>query len=186
MNPENLSDEQIVCVVRDGSQEKYREIIHRYQSKLTHYLRKFIVNSDELEDVLQDIFIKVFKNLHNFDEKKKFSSWIYRIAHNEAINSLKKKSNQHIDIDEVEYKLFDEEFDVDKEIDRGILHKRVSVVLSELKPDYREVLILYYFEELSYVEIGDILKIPVSSVGTMIKRGKEKLKAILDKDKNDE
>ena len=186
MKLENLSDEQLVCVVREGGQEKYREIIRRYQPKLAHYLRKFIKNPDELEDILQEVFIKAFKNLNSFALEKKFSSWIYRITHNEAINSLKKKSNNHIDIDELEYKLFDEEFDIDQEIDRGILHKQISLALSELKSDYREALILYYFEELSYTEISDILKIPTSTVGTLIKRGKEMLKTILAKDKKDE
>ncbi|MFA7662727.1 MAG: RNA polymerase sigma factor [Patescibacteria group bacterium] len=179
MELNNLSDEQLVFVIREGGQEKYREIIRRYQTKLTHYLRKFIRNPDELEDILQEVFIKAFKNLNSFEVDKSFSSWIYRIAHNEAINSLKKKENKNIDLEDVEYKIFDEKFDINEKIDQAILRQNLSVALSKLKLEYKEVLVLFYFEGLSYTEISDVLKIPTSTVGTIIKRSKEILKAEL-------
>jgi RNA polymerase sigma-70 factor (ECF subfamily) len=116
---------------------------------------------------------------------KKFSAWIYRIAHNEAINSLRKKGNNTIDLDEVEYKVFDESLDIDAMIDRDILHQKISLALSKLKLEYKEVLVLFYFEDLSYAEISDILKIPVSTVGTYIKRGKKMLKEELANYKKD-
>jgi len=179
MFQETLSDEQIVEIVRKENQELYSEIIKRYNSKLTHYLRKFISDQDELDDVLQVVFIKAFRNLNAFDIEKKFSSWIYRITHNEAINNLKSNSKIKVPLDEVEFKIIDEKVDVGKDIDQGFLKREMANHLSDLKIKYREPLILFYFEEKSYEEISEILRIPINTVGTLIARGKKILKDII-------
>lgn len=176
MNPEKLTDEQLVLAVLNKNQELYSEIIKRYQLKLSHYLRKFIYNPDELEDVLQVVFIKAYKNLYSFNVKKKFSSWIYRISHNEALNHLKKYAKERIPLEDIEYKLIDEKIDLNKEIDRKLLKTEVEELLSILKLKYREPLILYFFEQKSYQEISDILHMPISTVGTLISRAKKTLK----------
>ena len=82
MPQEALTDEEIVVRVRNGAVAEYAEIVRRYETKLGHYARKFIRDQDELNDVLQEVFIKAYRNLHGFDVSKKFSSWIYRITHN--------------------------------------------------------------------------------------------------------
>jgi RNA polymerase sigma-70 factor (ECF subfamily) len=175
----NLTDEQLVDIIRREDQELYKYIIHRYEKKLFHYIKKYIFDSDNIKDVLQTVFIKAYKNLYGFDINRKFSSWIYRIAHNEAINNIKKKSNNNISLDEIEYKIIDEVIDLNKEIDEGFLKKKINKSLYKLKLKYREPLILFYFEEKTYEEISDILKIPRNTVGTFISRGKEKLKKII-------
>lgn len=177
MDLSNQNDEQLVAVIREKDQELYGEIIRRYKTKLTHYLRKFIYDADELEDVLQTVFIKSYQNLFGFNIEKKFSSWIYRIAHNEAINHLKKNSHRSIPFDEVEFKIVDDKIDLDGHIDRHLLKEKFGEYLNQLKLKYREPIILYYFEEKSYEEISDILRMPTSTVGTLIRRGKEQLKA---------
>ncbi|MCX6779835.1 MAG: sigma-70 family RNA polymerase sigma factor, partial [Candidatus Magasanikbacteria bacterium] len=106
--PSNFTDEQLVAHIREKDKELYSEIIRRYETKLSHYLRKFFRNPDELEDVLQEVFIKVYRNLYGFDVDKKFSSWIYRITHNEAINHLKKNYRKNISLDETEWDIVDE------------------------------------------------------------------------------
>lgn len=176
MSSPKLTDEQLVEIIREKDQELYSEIIKRYQAKLSHYLRKFIYDPDELEDVLQVVFIKAFRNLFGFDIDKKFSSWIYRIAHNEAINHLKKNFKGQITLEEVEYKIIDEKINLDEEVDKVLFKKEVEKHLSNIKLKYREPLILFYFEQKSYQEISDILHIPTSTVGTLIRRGKEQLK----------
>ena len=183
MNLNKLTDEQLVVIILDKDQELYSEIIKRYQTKLSHYLRKFIYNPDELEDVLQVVFIKAYRNLYSFNVNKKFSSWIYRISHNEAINHLKKYAKERISLDDVEYKLIDEKIDLDEQVDRNLLKTEVEQLLSTLKIKYREPLILYFFEQKSYQEISDILHIPTSTVGTLILRGKKILKDNLTKQK---
>lgn len=179
MNPTNLNDEELVALIREKDKEQYSEIIRRYKTKLAHYLRKFINNPDELEDVLQDVFIKVYKNLYGFNIRKKFSPWIYRISHNEAINHLKKRSTQSISLEENEIDVADEKMDIKQTIEVSLLKTKIEKGLSSLKDKYRQAIILYYFEEKSYEEISEILRIPTSTVGTLISRGKDNLKKYL-------
>ncbi len=183
MKPLEAPDEQLIKIIREDDRELYSEIIKRYQAKLSHYLRKFICDADELEDILQDVFIKAYRNLYSFDIKKKFSSWIYRIAHNEAVNYLKKNSKIKISLDEVEYKIVDEKIDLNGRVDKVFLKKEIGKYLESIKLKYREPIILFYFEQKSYEEISDILRIPTSSVGTLISRGKKMIKEKLEKEK---
>lgn len=176
-----LTDEQLVVVVREDDKEAYGEIVQRYQTKLAHYLGKFINHSAELEDVLQEVFIKAFRNLYSFDTKQKFSSWIFRIAHNEAINNIKKRKNEKLILDEHEWEVVDEKIDLSREVDRKISREQIAVALGKLKEKYREPIILFFFEEKSYEEISDILKIPTSTVGTLISRGKKELQVFFKK-----
>ena len=180
MSIENLSDEELIVKIREKDPELYAEIIQRYQSKLSHYLRKFIKDFDEIEDVLQDVFIKAYKNLYGFNPDRRFSSWIYRIAHNEAINHIKKYYNRgRISFDELEYEIIGEKMDLAERIDLKIDREKIGLAFNDLKLKYKEVILLYYFEDRSYEEISDILRMPVSTVGTYISRGKKQLKEIL-------
>jgi len=173
---EKLNDEQIIKEILSGDTEIYREIIRRYEDKLSRYLHKFISDKDDIEDVLQNVFIKAYKNLYGFDVNKKFSSWIYRISHNEAINYLKKYKSNRICLDDIEYKLIDDKVDINKEADRKFLKEEVEEVLNKMNVKYREPLVLFYLEEMSYEEISDILKMPKNTVGTLILRGKKSIK----------
>jgi RNA polymerase sigma-70 factor (ECF subfamily) len=178
-NAENLTDEQLAVIVRTQNKELYSELIERYSMKLGHYLRKFIHSADELEDVLQNVFIKAYRNLNAFDADKRFSPWIYRIAHNEALNFLKKYRRESVRIDETEMEIIDHDADVKSEVDAILDREKIERAFSLLKFKYREPLVLFFFENKTYEEIGDILHLPKSTVGTLIKRGKEKLKELL-------
>ncbi|MDD4531253.1 MAG: RNA polymerase sigma factor [Candidatus Pacebacteria bacterium] len=174
---EQSSDEQIVSLILKGEKESYREIIRRYEDKLSRYLHKFISDTDDVEDILQVVFIKAYKNLYGFDISKKFSSWIYRIAHNEAVNHLKRRRNKgRVALDDVEYKLIDEKSDIGTEADRKFLKKDMEGVIGKLDLKYREPIVLFYLEEMSYEEISDVLRIPKNTVGTLILRGKKMIK----------
>lgn len=183
LNTVNLTDEQLIALIREKDQELYSEIIHRYETKLSHYLRKFVHDPDEIEDVLQDVFIKTFRNLNNFNVQKRFSPLIYRIAHNEAINFIKKYSKEVISIEQSEWDVIDRDLGIDKKIDQNIVRQKIAVGLSMMKDKYREPLIFYFFEDKTYEEISDILQIPVSTVGVLLSRGKKMLNETLDKNK---
>ncbi len=177
----DLSDEDLVIAIRLNEKEWYGEIIRRYETKLTHYLRKFIRDQDELEDVLQEVFIKAYRNLFDFNSDRKFSPWIYRIAHNQALNQIKKYSKESFSIDEKEWEIIDEKMDLKREVDQSIAKAQIEKGMSLLKAKYREPLVLFFFEEKSYDEIADIIKVPISTVGTLISRGKNQLKENLKK-----
>ncbi len=175
----DFTDEQLIVEIREKNKELYSEVMRRYQTKLSHYLKKFFRSQDELDDVLQETFIKAYKNLYGFDVDKKFSSWIYRIAHNEAVNYIKKNFKKTISLDETEWEIVDKKLDLHDQIDNKQLGERIQHGLVELKEKYREPLILYFFEQKTYEEISDILHLPRNTVGILIMRGKIKLKEIL-------
>ncbi|KKR48441.1 MAG: RNA polymerase, sigma-24 subunit, ECF subfamily [Candidatus Magasanikbacteria bacterium GW2011_GWC2_40_17] len=175
-----LTDEEVVVAVREKNKELYSEIVRRYQTKLAHYLRKFIIDPDQLQDVLQDVFIKAYRNLFGFNAERKFSPWIYRIAHNEALNYLKKHSREVLSLDPEEQDIVDKKIDIKEGTDKVLTKEKINKALSLLKEKYRTPLILYFFEQMSYEEISDVLETPKSSVGVLIMRAKSQLKKNLE------
>jgi len=175
----NLTDEQLVVAVREVDKEMYGELIRRYSSKIGHYLRKFIRDNDALDDVLQDVFIKAYRNLYDFNPNRKFSPWLYRIAHNEALNSLKKYKKEKLSLDETEWEIADEKINLKDSVDTKFLKEDIERGLGRLKDKYQEVLILYFFEQKTYDEISEIMRIPRNTVGVLLMRAKELLKQFL-------
>ena len=88
------TDESIAVRVQGGDSEAFGELIERYQAKLSRYARKFLLDPDDAADIVQDIFIKSYQNIQSFDASRRFSPWIYRIAHNEFVNALKKRQSR--------------------------------------------------------------------------------------------
>ncbi len=181
----NMSDEEVVSMaLRDKA--FFAHIVFRYEDKLSRYVHRLgIQNQEDRQDVLQDIFVKVYKNLNSFDTSLSFSSWIYRIAHNEAISAYRKKNVRpegHL-VDEGEKHLLLQmtvEDDAEVQFDTVRNADAIGMALDSLPEKYRSVLMLRYFEHKEYDEISDILKIPIGSVGTLIYRGKKQLKERID------
>ncbi len=173
-----LTDEDIVAKITGGDIDAYGELMSRYEQKLLRYVIYLTREQIPADDVVQDTFIKAYQNLRGFNPKYKFSSWIYRIAHNEAMNAIKKERhiNRNIDIDEIGET--SHESDIINEIDKKILNTNLMVCLDGLDNKYREILMLQYFENMKYYEISDILKIPIATVGVRSARAKSKLKKI--------
>lgn len=177
MNLEKLTDEELVKEIKKDK-NVYEEIVDRYQAKLSRYINYLIHDEDAADDVLQNTFIKAYINLNGFDTNKKFSSWIYRIAHNESMNIIK-KNKKEIRIDE-NFDISDNS-NIEEEFDKKEIVKMVGVCIKKLPEKYSEVLILYFVDDKSYEEISDILRIPVGTAGVRIKRGKEMMKKICQK-----
>lgn len=176
----NLSDSDIVNrTLVDNNYFGY--LIERYEDKLKRYIYRLGINNPEDQsDVMQEIFIKAYKNLNSFDTSLSFSSWIYRIAHNEAINWYRKQKvrpegNLVVNGDEVLKIISEKEDGAEIAFDKQINAHELTVALGKIDKKYRDVLILRYFEEKDYLEISDILKIPTGSVGTLVLRGKKQL-----------
>jgi RNA polymerase sigma-70 factor (ECF subfamily) len=161
----------------------FEVLVQRYEKKLFRYI--FRISSlckETIEDLLQDIFVKVYQNLNDYDKQFSFSSWVYRIAHNVTISHLRGKRNvaslaiENEDFTKNFIEFLHADIDLPKDLDRKNLSKIVHKALMELPGKYREVLVLFYLEEKSYKEIGDILKRSVNSVSVLINRAKLKLK----------
>lgn len=183
-----ITDEVLVVKTLDDK-SFFSEIVVRYEAKLTRYVTRLGVrNPEDQLDVLQDIFLKVYKNLNAFDTSLKFSSWIYRIAHNESVSWYRKRNVRpegHLIADSEEIFMFldsKDEDSADVTFDKDVNAKHVNIALQQIDQKYCEVLILRFFEHKEYEEISDILKIPVGSVGTLIHRGKKQLSRALNEE----
>lgn len=166
-------------MVQQGDIEQFGILVERYEPKLLRYTQKFLRDGEDRSDILQDIFIKAYVNIQSFDTTQKFSPWIYRIAHNEAINFLKKKKPESFSLFDVDI-LFPHpvaEEKADTEAEREILKKMIDETLDDIDTKYREILLLYFYEDMSYKDIAQILRIPVSSVGVRIQRAKKQVEA---------
>lgn len=157
-------------------------LIERYSDKLRRYIiRLGVRNNDDQDDVLQEVFLKVYRYLNDFDTSLSFSSWVYRITHNETMTWFRKRNVRpegHLvsDGEEVLEFIADELRDPESQAELQLDSEHLANALAELDQKYRDVLMLRFFEGKEYEEISDILKIPVGSVGTLIHRGKTKLK----------
>jgi RNA polymerase sigma-70 factor (ECF subfamily) len=186
MEYQSLTDEDLAGRVKTDDHAALSEIIRRYQNKLFYYVSRMIGNGDEAEDVVQETFLKAYQNIQSFDNEKKLSPWLYRIAHNLTINQLKK--NQRVRaveaatldwLDEEGQRLEVDDFLAKEE--RQQLSEAMIGLLEHLRPEFKEVLLLYYFEEKSYQEISEILRIPEATVGVWLRRAKEGVKRLMEK-----
>ena len=174
----SLTDEELVAVVCSEDQEQYVGLVRRYEENLIRYV-KYLIGDRDADEVVQKTFIKAFVNLKSFDVRKgKWSSWIYRIAHNEAMNEVKKKKPLSLDFNDWLKEVLPGKVNIEKEYEKKEEKEMVKKCLRSLSFNYRSALSLYYLEDKSYEEISEILKIPMGTVGIRLKRGKEKLKEI--------
>lgn len=183
----NISDEELVAKSLKN-QDVFLVLMKRYEGKLISYIRRISSCAyEDAEDILQEVFIKVYKNLGGFDKQLKFSSWIYRITHNQVISNYRKLKARpdvvDIDISDLQIQNFSSGFDTEKEMDNKLDKEKILSVISKLDIKYREVLILKYIEEKDYQEISDILKKPKGTVATLLNRAKKKFYEQVKKDK---
>lgn len=176
-NLKNLPDEEIVGMVIRGKKDVYGEIVERYEKKLGRYILTFTKREEDAEDILQNVFIKAYKNLTTYDRKLKFSSWIYRITHNESLNLVQSSFLQRV-VSLPDWLCIAVHEEIEERIDNEMMKKKLKICIDDLEIKYKEPLVLFLYEEKTYEEISDILRIPVRNVGVLIYRAKEKVKEI--------
>lgn len=165
--------------------EYFAVLMGRYEEKLRRYVRRIGVrNAEDQDDLLQDIFIKTYKNLNAYDQDLPFSSWVYRIAHNEAVSLFRRRSvrpegSQVDDGDEIVQTIAAKDDLMREVIERHDGHLLMQA-LEKIDDKYRDVIVLRYFEGKEYEEIADILTMPIGSVATRIHRAKGHLRALLE------
>ncbi len=177
---DNKTDEELVRLVLKNKTEAFDVLAKRYEKKLLRYGRKFLYNYENIEDVVQNVLTKAYVNIRSFDPSRKFSPWIYRIAHNEFINLIKKEKKEPFLFFETDVIFsFPAKENFLKDIEIKEEREEIERYLHRLKEKYREPIVLYYFEGKDYQEISDILRIPISTVGTRLKRGRSEIKKLL-------
>ncbi len=178
---QDKTDEELVSLVKEGDIDRFGELVERYEKKIQRYGNRFLSGSNSLEDIVQEIFLKAYRNIQSFDVSRKFSSWLYRIAHNEFINEWKKNSRSHFTFMDPELlAIHPAPENPPGEYERQEIARMLEHSLSRVEEKYREILILYFQEDFSYKEIADILQIPVATVGVRLQRGKVRLKKAFD------
>lgn len=177
---DELPDETIARQVQNGDIQAFKTLVERYEPKMLRYASRFVFGYEDARDAVQDVFIKAYRNIQSFDPDRRFSPWIYRIAHNELINLIKKKGREPISFFDPDT-LFPHpatETTPQDDIEEKELRNALEHLLGKLDPKYREPLVLYYFESMDYQQISEIMRIPSSTVGIRLKRGREQLRAL--------
>jgi RNA polymerase sigma-70 factor (ECF subfamily) len=177
------TDEELVVVSRKNI-DFFEELMTRYEKKLMVYIMRISsFGKEDAEEILQEVFIKAWRSINGFNDRLSFSSWIYRIARNETISAFRKNRSRGLDkqdaLDDHIFHLKDDkegahEF-IEKAEDATVLRK----ALKGLPQKYRDVLVLYYMEDLSYKEIADVMKRSEGSVTSLLHRAKKKLQRLL-------
>lgn len=158
-----------------GDRKSFEEIVERYQKPVYNAAYRIVGRKEDAEDITQQVFINAFKNLRSFNEKRKFFSWLYRIAVNESLNKLKSTSSREI-LNDTEQG-HDETPDI--LYDKKVLQQTVRDALGHLSVEYRTVVVLRHFQDLSYEEISEILELPAKTVKSRLYEARQQLKDIL-------
>ncbi|MBI4427646.1 MAG: sigma-70 family RNA polymerase sigma factor [Ignavibacteriales bacterium] len=172
------SDSALVKECLSGNKKCFEELVNRYQKPVFNVALRIINNYDDATEIAQTTFIKAFENLHTFDTKRKFFSWLYRIATNESLNYLKaRKQHELLSDDHVSH-----ERTPDQRFDEAETDEQLQNALMQLNQDYRIVLVLCHFHNLSYKEISSILDIPEKTVKSRLFSARKNLKELLERE----
>ena len=171
----------IIDKLKDASlrEEGFRELIHLYKERLYWHIRRIVINHDDADDVLQNTFIKVFKNIGNFKGESAIYSWMYRIATNEALTFLsqnaKKKgiSNEELHQHAIDNLVSDTYFDGDE------IQLKLQKAIATLPEKQRLVFNMKYFEEMKYDEIAEILETSIGALKASYHHATKKIEAFI-------
>ena len=170
-----LDDNILVEQCLNGRKDAFERLVERYQKLILNLSFRMCGDFDDAEDITQSVFLKAYNGLSRFDPAHKFYSWMYRIAMNESINHVKKKSQTQ----RAEADLFVDNQTPEDIYARNELSSRIQAALMRLDPMYRAVIVLRHFRHCSYEEIATILEIPVKTVKSRLFSARKLLRDIL-------
>jgi RNA polymerase sigma-70 factor (ECF subfamily) len=185
---EQLDDRALVARVLKGDRDRFTELVKRYEKRVINYVYRITHRYEEAHDLAQEIFVKVFLALDRYDPKYQFSTWLFRIAQNSAIDALRKKSISEVPLARP---VDDESGPKEREFAdggvspyRALSNKQLGAAISKavrnLPSDYRELIELRHYAELSYEEIATMKRLPLGTVKNKLFRARNLLKDALD------
>jgi RNA polymerase sigma factor (sigma-70 family) len=179
-------DFKLVLKAIDGDQKAYAELLGRYRDAIYYMLLKMVSNTVDAEDLTIEAFGKAFKSIHQYAPNYAFSTWLFKIATNNAIDFIRKRRANLISIDQshdedgsIHVSIQDTEPDPLESIINQQKVKMMRSIVSKLKPRYRRLIELRYFSEYSYEEISEELELPIGTVKAQLFRARELLYNIL-------
>lgn len=180
----NMNDAELIKQILNGNMNAFTFLVNRYQKLVVHITGRLIQRQDELEDVCQEVFLKVYQNLGKYRNECKLSTWIATIAYNSSINYLRKfKKGDEVNPDDSTALRNLTDFRSD-DFEKADLHRYIRDQIERLPVQYRTVLTLFHLEEFSYQEIEQITGMPEGTIKSYLFRAKallkEKLKFVVD------
>lgn len=189
LTTKGIYDYRLIRRALDKKDESaYAELLHRYRESVYYMIYKMSGNKDDAEDLMMEAFTRAFSKLHQYEPKYAFSTWLFRIATNVTIDFLRKKRNENT------ISIFDKPEGSDVEIvgiikgdkpnpeDESINKQKKQIIRSvvdKLKPKYRELIILFYYEEMSHEEISQKLNLPIGTIKAQLFRARELMLQLL-------
>ena len=177
---DRIYSELLVCRCQEGEREAFVELVQIWQMRLFYYVRRLIRDEDQAWQILQEIWIKVFSSLKRLKDTSRFPGWLYRIARHQAIDNIREEYRQSLR----QVQLQQEYTSVDHERLTFDDADQVHFGLDQISVHFREVLTLYFLQDLSLGEISTLLNIPVGTVKSRLYFAKKALKAVIEKEAN--
>ncbi len=180
----SLTDGELIETAISGREDSFEELVRRYQRPITNYVYRMLSDYDASLDVTQEVFIKVYNSLARYSSDYKFSTWLYRIAHNAAIDYMRRNSvnQQSIEAENADgtYQLQIESPrpNPEQERERSEWRTEIESVVKCLPTVYRELILLRHAQDLSYDEIAEITNLPLGTVKNRLFRAREMMRDI--------
>ncbi len=180
------NDEELVASVLRGEQERFGDLVERYQGRLVNYLLRLLGDAEDAHDLAQEVFLKIYLALDRFDAQYRFSTWLFRVAQNAAIDQIRKRRLKLVSLHRPEDDHEGEgggdwdlpstsptPYQESRNLERG---GAIQAAIASLPPEYRELIELRHFAELSYEDIAQLKEMPLGTVKNKLFRGRQMLK----------
>ena len=186
-----LSDRDVVLEARDGRQAAYRELVRRYERPIFSLIYRMVRNREQAEDLSQETFVKALNAIESYRPEYKFSSWIFKIANNVAIDHLRRRELDTLSLDGSPHALTPEAVQASalqlgdrqetalEELEARELGGEIERAIAGLRPEYRSCILLRHVEGRPYEEIATMLDLPLGTVKTYIHRARAELRQAL-------
>ncbi len=170
-------DKTLISRIIDGDMEAFRHLIRQHEKLVIHMIGRVVKKPEDIEELCQDVFLKVYEKINVFNHQSKLSTWIATIAYRQAINHLRKK---RIPISEVKDDDFREQFIAEdnpsEQLEESDIEQKIVAYIDELPLHYRTVITLYHLEGMNYTEIGKVTGMPEGTVKNYLFRARNLLK----------
>ncbi|PKK89591.1 MAG: RNA polymerase subunit sigma-24 [Candidatus Wallbacteria bacterium HGW-Wallbacteria-1] len=179
----NFTDEELIKKAIDRDEMAFRALVDRYTKKVFNIVFRFLRDTEDSRDVTQEVFINLFKNLDRFDDNYKFSTWLYKIATNQALyryRSRKKRNSVTSNYAEIPENDPVAIVCPEEETENRIRQEKIMNLVDCLEEKYKTTIILRHVLDLSYEEIQQIMQLPLGTVKTNLFRARAKLKSLME------
>lgn len=169
--------ELLITRIQEGNTSQYSLIVKAFQQPIYRYCYRLLANKQDAEDAVQDILVKAYQSLHQYKRAENFSAWLYRIAYNHCLNLLRKRRVHKQVMRIIRWET--QSASPEQELDNRLYNPSLAVALSQLSPEERSMLVMRVFEEQTYAEMSEILKIRPNALIKRMNRIKQKVRKVM-------